>query len=478
MDNQKFQMLTTLKLPTVLLVENDVVSAETYKSYLTKEPIDLRAVTTGAAVLDFLQQAIPNVIILDLMLPDMNGMSLLKIVQQRKLACAIIIISAQTDVDTIVKAMRLGTFDYIEKPFKAERLLLTLHNALQQTLYEKIGEYQKHRSQYQGLIGASQPMQAIYQMIDQVASMQAPVLITGETGTGKELCAEAIHKQSQCRDKPLITLNCANLQKELIESQLFGHVKGAFTGAVTNRKGAVKTAAGGTLFLDEIGELDLALQSRLLHLVQTGKFYPAGSDKEEQTDIRLICATHSDLLAEVKAGRFREDLYYRLNVIDIHLPALRERQADILLLAQHFLSFYTQPEDKFFQGFTEQATQQLLAYHWPGNVRQLLHVILKVVALQNASVVTADMLPKWLEEKASQSDNRPQPAANAQVSQANRVQLSFEQEAMPPLKEIEKEAIMQVMALTQNNVMKTARLLKINPTSIYRKYEKWGLKIR
>ncbi len=473
--NQKIQN----KMPTVLLVEDDLVLAETYKAFCSDEPIDLIHVTTGAAVLDYLQQTIQNVIILDLMLPDMNGMDILKEVQQRQRACAIIIISAQTDVDIVVEAMRNGTFDYIEKPFKAERLLLTLHNALsQQVLYETIGECQHiYCSEYHSLIGASQPMQALYQLIDRVAATQASVFITGESGTGKELCAKAIHKQSQRKDKPFIVVNCAALPKELIESQLFGHVKGAFTGAATKRDGAAKTADGGTLFLDEIGEMDLALQSRLLRLVQSGTFYPVGSDKEEQVDIRLICATNRDIKADIKAGRFREDLYYRLNVIDIEMPALRTRGDDILRLARHFLSFYAQQENKPFQGFTEQAEQKLLDYRWPGNVRQLQHLIYKVVVLNNAPTVTAEMLPRLIEETASQSDNAL-PADNSKVSQANSVRLSLSLEAIPSLEEVEKEVITQVMALTHNNVTKTAKLLKIDPSRIYRKYRKLGLKIR
>jgi two-component system, repressor protein LuxO len=209
--------------------------------------------------------------------------------------------------------------------------------ALKQALYEMIDESQNlSHSEYHGFIGASKPMQALYQMIEQVALTQVSVFITGESGTGKELCAEAIHKQSQRKEKPFIVVNCAALPKDLIESQLFGHIKGAFTGAVANRDGTAKTANFGTLFLDEIAEMDSASQARLLRLVQNGTFYAVGSDIQEQVDIRLICATNRDIRAEVKAKRFREDLYHRLNVIDIKMPALRERSDDILRLARHF----------------------------------------------------------------------------------------------------------------------------------------------
>ena len=347
---------------------------------------------------------------------------------------------------------------------------------LRYELNEKIDEYQHlHRCEYHKIVGASQPMQTIYQLIDKIAPTQASILITGETGTGKELCAQAIHKQSPRKDKPFITINCGAFPKDLIESQLFGHVKGAFTGAINKRDGMAKTANGGTLFLDEIGEMPLELQSRLLRLVQSGQFHPLGSDKGEQVDIHFICATNHDLKADILAGQFREDLYHRLNVFEIKMPALRTRGEDILQLARHFLNRYALSENKPFQGFTEQAELKLLSCDWPGNVRKLEHTIYQVVVLNNAPLVTAEMLLPILDEMANPSLTRPD---KSEESHAKYVQLFFKPEAIPTLEEIEKQAIIQIMELTNNNVTKTARHLKIDPTRIYRKYKKWGLKIR
>jgi len=262
------------------------------------------------------------------------------------------------------------------------------------------------REHYHDFIGTSMPMQTVYQMIDKVAASKAPILITGETGTGKELCAEAIHKESKRADKPFVVCNCAAIPENLQESHLFGHIKGAFSGAIKDQKGLVSQADGGTLFLDEIGELPLLMQSTLLRFMQTKTFSKVGNHQLEKVDVRFICATNRNLLAEIEAGRFREDLYHRLNVIEIELPALRERGQDILRLAKFFLHKFAKEEQTDIQGFNAEAEKKLLSYEWSGNVRQLQNTIQNVVLLNGGKVITAEMLAA---KNGNKVDNNPPP---------------------------------------------------------------------
>ena len=389
--------MTTELQPIVLFVEDDIVVADTYKRYLENEPIKLRHVNTGASAIKYLQQAIPVAILLDLELPDMDGIDILKYIKQHQLGCAVIVIMAENSIDVVVKIMRYRVFDFLEKPLSAERIITTLRKALhnQQLRYPikintNYSSLPKVR-QYHKFIGTSPLMQEIYQTIGKVAKSDATVLITGESGTGKELCADAIHQESHRRNKPFIVFNCTTVPHGLMESKLFGHVKGGFTGA-ENRQGIASLANGGTLFLDEIGDMDLDLQRKLLRFVETNCFHKVGSDKLETVDIRFLWATNHNLPLEIKAGRFREDLYYRLKTITIRLPPLRQRGEDVLLLAQTFLDKYSNKAEKKFKGFGLRAEKLLLHYEWPGNVRQLQKCIEGVVLLNEDEKVTSEML--------------------------------------------------------------------------------------
>ena len=299
---------------TILLIENDVMTAVTYKAVLKDEPIFLTHLETGHSIFTYLQNMVPDVMLLDLSLPDMSGMDILKFVYQQQLNCIVIVITMENTVDIIVDAMRSGVYYFIEKPCQANQLLATLRNALHQyQLFQQVElhtEVFKHQ-QYHDFIGTCQPMQVIYKTINNAATSKVSIFITGGTGTDKELCAEAI-------------------PENLLESHLFGHVKGAFTGAHVDQKGLISKANGGTLFLDEIGELPLSTQSALLRFVQNQTFSKVGNHQLEQVDVCLICATNRNLLVEVKAWRFRENLYYRINTIEIKLSALRERWQDIV----------------------------------------------------------------------------------------------------------------------------------------------------
>ena len=459
--------------PKVLVVEDDVVIAAMYKNFLSEEPMALTHVDTGNAALSYLNHTIPHAILLDLGLPDMNGMDILKSIQQQQLGCTIIVITMESSIDIAVEAMRCGAFDFLEKPFQKNRLIVTLCNALRQQHLSEIIESDKKcikRDHYYDFIGDSKRMQALYQIIDHVAASKASVLITGESGTGKELCAQAIYKQSQRSAQPFITLDCTAIPKDLIESQLFGHVKGAFTGAVSSRKGVASLADGGTLFLDEIGEMDLALQAKLLRFMQTGTFYKVGGEKEEKVDVRFICATNRDLLAEIEAGQFREDLYNRINVVPIVLPALRKHREDILRLARVFLKKYAQVEQKPFQGFTSEVENILLHYDWPGNVRQLQSVIQNIVVLHEGYVITTEMLPSPLNETLVTDSNAiaPKTPPPCQLSVAGASPKNIR-----PLWQVEKEAIEEAIKFCDGNVVQAAKLLKLSKSSIYHKLQLW-----
>ena len=301
-------------------------------------------------------------------------------------------------------------------------------------------------------------------MLESAAASKATVFITGESGTGKEVCAETLHKLSPRHDKPLVVLNCAAIPRDLIESEIFGHIKGAFTGAVGDRVGAAERADGGTLFLDEICEMELDLQSKLLRFIQTGCFQRVGSSKQQQVDVRFVCATNRDPFAEVQAGRFREDLYYRLHVIPVVLPPLRERGEDVLQIARAFLRQFAAEEGKSFIGFSRECELILLDYAWPGNVRQLQNVIRNIVVLHEAELVQPAMLPSPLNQLIPQRQPEMAPVVSANGDSVT----------IRPMWLVEKEVIEQAIASCGGNIPQAANLLELSPSTIYRKRLAWS----
>jgi len=461
--------MTANKLPTVLLIEDSASLSLVYQDYLRYEKIQLQHVEKGAEALTFIDENLPEVIFLDLKLPDMDGMEILKSIHQQKHPCTVVIITAHGSVDIAVDAMRYGAFDFLEKPFNGKRLLVTLRNALNSRLLnDEVEQYrQDSRQQFHGFIGASLAMQAVYRIIDSAAPSKATVFITGESGTGKEVCAEAIHKQSPRKKQPFIALNCAAIPHDLMESEIFGHVKGAFTGAINERVGAAFQANGGTLFLDEICEMDIDLQSKLLRFIQTGSAQKVGSSKVEEVDVRFICATNRNPLEEVKAGRFREDLFYRLHVIPIQLPALRERENDILLIADHFLASYSAEENKDFSGISPECEVVFQDYSWPGNIRELQNVIRNIIVLNNAPLIQKDMLPAPLNSHESNGLREPSNALD------NAVESNYDAGDIIPLCQVEKQAIERAISHCDGNIPQAASLLKVSPSTIYRKRQAW-----
>ncbi len=455
----------------VLLVEDSLSLATAYMEYLAKQPCNITHVMTGQEALEAIDAQAPNVVLLDLELPDINGREILEHIREQAIPTAVIIITSHGSVDIAVDVMRAGAIDFLEKPFTADRLNVTLENALRRQDLEEFVDLHR-REHYHGFVGASLPMQTVYHIIDSAASSKATVFITGESGTGKEVCAQAIHDASPRHDKPFVALNCAAIPKDLMESEIFGHTRGAFTGAVSAREGAAARADNGTLFLDEICEMDMDLQSKLLRFIQTSTFQKVGSNTLQSVDVRFVCATNRDPMEEVRAGRFREDLYYRLHVIPVDLPPLRQREDDVILIAHHLLETYTREENKHFERFTPETESILRTFEWPGNVRQLQNVIRNIVVLNDQDIVTPSMLPPPLSEISASiptlSTQSESLSGEIPLASGSTDSMTFQ-----PLWQIEKQIIERTIEHCDGNIPKAAALLEISPSTIYRKRQQW-----
>jgi two-component system, repressor protein LuxO len=458
--------------PLVLLVEDTIPLAQLYLEYLKRAPLRAQAADTLAKAKEALAALRPAAVLLDLELPDGNGLDLIDWARKAGLDPAFIVITAHGSINAAVEATRAGAQDFLVKPFNAERLVTTLGNALERRRLSRIVQTlgtELAGSSFEGFIGADLAMQAVYRVIDLAAKSRSTVFITGESGTGKEVCAEAVHRRGPRREGAFVALNCGAVPKELMESEIFGHVKGAFTGATADREGAASRADGGTLFLDELCEMDLALQVKLLRFVQTGVVQPVGSDKSRKVDARIICATNRDPLAEVEAGRFREDLYYRLHVIPIQLPPLRERGGDVLLLARHFLAEFSREEGRRFRGFSPEAEARLCASPWPGNVRQLQNVIRQAVVVDDGELLTEAMLPADVDgERPGEAARGAKPPAAPAPPRAPAAS------EIVPLAQLERQAIERAIEICGGNMTEAAIRLGVNVSTIYRKRQSWS----
>lgn len=456
---------------TVLIVEDSKSLAATCQAQLAPLGHTLLLAETGRAAMDALDRAPVDCVLLDLKLPDMDGMDILRAARQRAAPPAVVVTTANAALTVAVEAVRLGAFDYLVKPFAAARLITTVGNALANTELKREVETFRRSVEHDGFcdfIGRSPPMQRVFRIIEAAARSSASVFVTGESGTGKELAAQALHRLSPRAERRFVALNCGAIPRDLLESTIFGHVKGAFTGAVTDQDGAAARADGGTLFLDELGEMDMALQTKLLRFIQTGSYERVGEPRARQADIRFIAATNRDPLAAVAEGRLREDLFYRLYVVPVALPPLRDRGEDILLIARRFLADFAREERRHFTGFTPEAEAALLGHDWPGNVRQLQNVVRNAVVLNDARLVSADMLG------LRPAVRPPVPAAIAPPPAAGAAALPESEAAILPLPRMEQLYIERAIALCGGNIQRAARLLGISPSTIYRKKEGWG----
>lgn len=457
----------------VLLVEDTDALARTYMAMLAAEPVEVSHAATAREALDGLERFRPDLVLLDLILPDMDGFEVLERLGALPAPPAVVVITANGSIGTAVRAMQGGAVDFLPKPFDAKRLIKTVRSALESSSAQRaIGQVAKEtsRDMFADFIGASPAMQAVYRMIENVAPSKASVFITGESGTGKDVSARAIHDLSPRSGQPFVAINCGAIPKDLMESEIFGHVKGAFTGATESRPGAARKANGGTLFLDEIGEMDLNLQTKLLRFIQTGEVQPVGSNDTIPVDLRIICATNKDPQAAVARGEFREDLFYRLHVVPLSLPPLCERGRDIVLIAEAFLERFAAEEGKRFDGFSRDAEAALMAHSWPGNVRELQNVIRRLVVFFPGGPVTVNMLPIGSPATRPAGHTAVRPVVAAAAADDTR----GDPNTIRPLWQVEKEAIERAVLICEGNINLAAALLGINPSTIYRKRQSWA----
>jgi len=449
----------------VLIVDDDPGHLATLKTIVKSWGYAVHEAEDGTEAVDRAMKRPYDVILMDVRMVVMGGIEALTRIHEYNPAIPILIMTAYSSVESAVEAMKAGAYDYLTKPLDFDDLKITLERALEHRRLKEENETLKEKLQsnviLKNIIGKSPAMKELVDMVALVAPSEATVLITGESGTGKELIARAIHANSHRSKGPLVIVNCAALAETLLESELFGHEKGAFTGADRRREGRLVQADKGTIFLDEIGEMSPAMQAKLLRVIQDRELQRVGSDSTVRVDVRIVAATNRDLETEVAEGRFREDLYYRLNVVPLHVPPLRERIDDIPLLAKHFLDVYAEKNGKRVKGFTPAAMDRLLKHPWPGNVRELENAVERAVILVPGEYVSEKELPLSLSH------------TDAMDTEAEKIPGAYA--AGLSLEEMEKQVISETLQATQGNKSETARKLGINRRTLYKKIEKYGL---
>jgi DNA-binding NtrC family response regulator len=444
----------TIKL---LLVDDDDDMRHDLGQLFRKQGHEVTVAATGADALNKAAHARFDVALLDLHLPDTNGIDVLVKLKEQQPELEALMLTAHSSIETAVEAMRRGAYDYLTKPFRATDLEIHVQKAFEKVQLQRREQQWLQQLSYESpryrLVGSSPAMRKVVALIEKVAATDATVLVRGPSGTGKELVARALHTNSARRTRPLVTINCAALQENLLESELFGHEKGAFTGAVAAKPGLVEVAEGGTLFIDEIGEMAPGLQAKLLRVLEDGHYRRVGGTQEQNADVRVVAATNRDLAEEIKGNRFREDLYYRLNVVSIHLPSLRERRGDIAELIEHFLT--TRPIGPLRSRVDAEAMKALQAYAWPGNVRELANVIERAQILAENHIITLEDLP----------ENIVAAASGAATSAGDPRHLN----------EVERRHVQTVLQEEKGNKVQAARVLGVSRRSLYRLIEKHHL---
>jgi len=473
-------------LPTVLVIDDDPLVNELISHWLESSGYRVEVSADGEMALTELGRVLPDVVVLDLSLPGMGGLEVLVRIRSAMPRTPIVILTGTTDVATVVTAMQRGAYDYLLKPVDRTKLLTTVGNAFERgRLAQRVAELARTSQRDEGalgfsnIVGRSSPMRLLFRQMERVAASDVTVLVRGESGTGKELVARALHDHSVRKKGPFVAINCAAIPESLQESELFGHEKGAFTGAVARHSGRFEQAHGGTLFLDEIGEIAPSLQAKLLRVFQERRFHRVGGTQEVQVDVRIVAATHRDLVAEVHASRFREDLYYRIAVFELEVPPLRERVGDLPLLVSHLQA---ELEKKHGQPsrVLERATLEVLqTYDWPGNVRELQNALERAVVVASGGIVRPEDLPRRvLEARRSEALRAVQAAAAApepslpELPQLERAQAAVRPRAMI---DIEREAILEALDKTRHNISEACRLLGIPRTTMYRRLRRHGI---
>jgi len=443
----------------ILIVDDEESTRELFAELLQRWGYEVDQTADGHAALKIAAESRPDVIISDLVMPKLDGLALVRALREEQPDTPVVIITGKGSIDAAVEAVREGVFDFVEKPLDPARLKVILQRALEkkETLHEmqvlrrRLGQVDAGV----GLVGSSPPMRKAMELVEKVAPSKASVVITGQSGTGKEMVARAIHQLSPRRDRPFIAINCSAIPATLIESEMFGHERGAFTGADQRRLGAWELADGGTLFLDEVGEIPIELQAKFLRVLEEERLRRLGGKSEIMVDVRVISATNRDLKEEIKACRFREDLYFRLNVFHINLAPLKERREDIPVLVQHFIDRFSRDAGKKLQGVSQQGMKLLTDYAWPGNIRELRNTLERAVILCGTGAIDPEHLPSEL-------------AAGGGESAYLKLPYGL------PLREIEKEYILATLSRLQNNKARTAQALGISEKTLYNKLYRYS----
>jgi two-component system response regulator AtoC len=473
---------------SVLVVDDDAQIRSLLADLLKENGYTARQAKTGAEATASVAKQRPDLVMMDVKLPDMDGLDVLKQMKRERPELEVIVMTAFGGSSSAIKAMEHGAYDYVTKPFEIDDLLAALrrvfeHAAMSEEVSALRLELGKSAAERERIVGSSKPMLEVYKLIGKVAGSEATVLISGESGTGKELVAEALHRASKRNPHPLVKVSCAALPETLLETELFGHEKGSFTGAMAMRKGRFESADKGTIFLDEIGEMTVGTQTKLLRILQEHQFERIGSNTPIKVDIRVIAATNRNLADEVDEGRFREDLYYRLNVIHIHMPPLRERMEDIPQLVEHFLAKYRSAADAIPTAISEEAVARLMDHDWPGNVRELENAIERAVVLSRGSTIMPDHLPlaespataggRARSRKANAKNGAAEDAASAVKGNGNGATNggSFKD----AVEELERRLISEALERHGGNRSKAAEELGIYRRLLYAKMREYGL---
>jgi len=456
------------------MIDDDRVIGRLVGAWLQSEGVAVELVVDGSEAMTAVARVPFDALLLDVHLPGADGLSLLRRLRRTHPHVPVVMLTAEADPSTIVEAMQLGAFDYMVKPIDPNRLRTVTRNAIERARMSlRLAQLERQLTGrgYAGIIGTSPPMQDLYRQLDRLVSSEVSVLVHGESGTGKELVARAVHDHCGRSDGPFVALNCAAIPETLQESELFGHERGAFTGATARRQGRFEQADGGTLFLDEVAELSPTVQARLLRVLQERRFYRVGGSEEIRSDFRLIAASHRDLLAEVRAGRFREDLYFRVAVYELEVPPLRRRGDDLVALAQHFLQAYAGEEAL---EFAEGVLERMRSYRWPGNVRELQNAMQRASVSARGGFVRLDDLPRALREArrvGASGSQRAVPSAPPAPSPAPAAPST--PDAILPLADVERSAILDAIAATDGNLSQACRALGIGRTTLYRKLDQY-----